>query len=180
MMCSENILLWNSNYWDVYLRRVNETIKLIRIFPLDYESMEEYIDNNHDIYAERQDAVYHWNTRDGYDEWRQDYSYNYDDYFCYDGDADVYYDDNDDCYTYDYIRTWSAETNDFRARGVVVQETVNAFNSDYLDGNFSYAQWMNDTVLLEKIGELYDNCVKFREYEEERRKPHWNVFSYYK
>ena len=180
MMCSENILLWNSNYWDVYLRRLNETIKLVRIFPLDYEYMEEFIDNNHDIYAERQDEVYHWNTRDGYDDWRSDYDYPYGDYFCYEGDADVYYDDNDDSYTYDYIRTRSAETNDFRAKGVVVQAVVDIFNGNFLDGNFSYAQWMNDTVLLEKIGELYDNCVKFRKYEEERRKPHWNVFNYYK
>ena len=179
MKCNENILLWHSDYWDVYLRRVNEQIKLIRIVPLDYEYMEEYIDNNNDIYSERQDAAYYWDTREGYDEWRSNYSYPYGDYFCYDDDTDSYYDRNDDYFTYDYIRTYVGDW-DFRDKSFVVQEVVDDFNSDYLDGNFSYAQWMNDTVLLEKIGELYDNCVKFREYEEERKKPHWNVFSYYK
>ena len=163
-----------SDYWDVWLKIMGDKIELKRMTALDYEYMEEYIDNNTDLLSEWQDDAYQWRTELGYDDRRQNYEYEYSDYFHYDGEVDIYYDENDNDCTWDYFypTQWSKEE--------ILDRVLRTFDDDYMAWNFEWAEWMNDNVFREKIWEYYDKCIKYEAEMEEKRKPHWSVFNYYK
>lgn len=166
--------IWYSDYGDVYIKRVGEKIELIRFTPLDYEYMEDYIRDNHDIRGEWQEDVWNWNTEMGYDDRVADYEYPYDDYFSYDSETDQYYEDGDDNTTWDYIYV-----NDF-TKEQVIERTMNLFEENYEEyWNFERAD-INELQLRNIIGDYYDKCKQCIQEREEARKPHWNVFNYYK
>lgn len=161
-----------SDYWDIWLKIMGDKMELKMVNPLDYEYMEEYIDNNSDLLSEWQDDAYHWNTELGYDEWRENYEYRYEDYFTYDGELDVYYDENDSDCTWDYFYPTEYSKEE------ILDKVLTVFEDTYNGWHFEYA--ITDTEFRNKIWEYYDECIKYKEEQEEKRKPHWNVFNYYK
>lgn len=170
----EALRLGYSDYWDIWLKRSWDAIEIERYHPLDYDYMEEYIDNNTDLLSEWQDAVYHWNTEESFSEWRQDYEYPYEDYFNYNSDTDEYYDENDSDYEYTY----------FYANGdkdAVVQQVIDEFDDTFLSWGFEFS-WdiHNYGELRDEIERLYDDCKEYEKEKEEAKKPHRDVFSYYK
>ena len=174
MALAEYEHIWSSDYWDIYLKRVGEKIQIIRYSPLDYEYMEDYINDNHDIRGEWQDDVWNWNTEMGYDEWREEYEYRYDDYFAFDSETGEYYDDNDDDTTRDYFYT------DRDSKEDVVEMVMGTFEDNYEGWSFSRTTGMDDARMRNIIRQYYDECVVYSKDREEAQKPHWNVFNYYK
>jgi hypothetical protein len=85
-----------SDYGVVYLERSGDRLKLIRYNPLDSEYMDDYMSDRVDIMSEWRDAVYNGDTEDSYEEFRDNYSYDYDDYFSYDSDTGEYYEEDED------------------------------------------------------------------------------------
>ena len=165
--------IWYSDYGDIFLKVVWERIMLKRYTALDYEYMEDYIRDNHNIREEWQDDVWNWNTEDWYDDWLQDYEYPYDDYFAYDNDTDEYYDEDSDDTMRDYFYV------DTHTKDEVIESIMNKFEENYNYWNFERAirdEWQ----LRILIGEYYDKCKQNIKEREERNKPHWNVFNYYK
>lgn len=146
---------------------------LKRFTPLDGDYMRDYIDENVDLLWERQNDVYNWWTEQGYDEWREDYEYEYDNYFTYDWDMDEYYDENDNDMTWDWFQTRDYSKED------VINRVMDAFEDEYNAWGFERAG-IDEAQLRQKIGEYYDNCRAYDEEIEEKKKPHWNAFSYYK
>lgn len=163
-----------SDYWDVYLKRIGEKIQLKRFTPVDFEYMEEYINDRVDFRSEWQDDVQSWYTEDWYDTWRDNYEYHYQDYFSYDDDTDQYYDYDSDDTLQDTFYT------DNHSKEDLVEEILDMFNNDYTYWHFERLDWMNVARLRTSIEEFYDNCREFAKEKEEARKPHWNVFNYYK
>lgn len=172
MNSTEVIKVGYSDYWDIWLKRIGDRIALKRITPLDYEYMEEYIDNNCDLLSEWQDDAYNWHTELGYDERRQNYEYRYDDWFSYDSDLDTYYDNNDNNYTYDYFYPTDHSKED------IINIVVDTFDDDYNVWNFE--EEINLDSFRETVWRFYDDCIKYREELEENKKPHWSAFNYYK
>lgn len=167
------IKIGSTDYWDVYLERAWDKIMLKRYRPLSYEYMEEYINENVDTLSERQDDVYNWHTELGYDEWMQNYEYQYWDYFRYDDAAGEYYDDDSDV-------EWDNFYPKDGSRERIIEMAVDYFNDDYQSWNFEWEAGINEQVLRVKIWEYYDECQNYMKELEEKRKPHWNVFNYYK
>lgn len=168
------IRIGSTDCWDVYLKRMGDRIVLKRYHPLDYEYMQQYIDENVDILGERQSDVYNWRTESGYDEWRQDYEYQYWDYFRYDTEAEEYFNDDDS------DTTWDDFYPEAHSREDIIEMAVGCFDENYLVWNFEWVAGMNEQVMREKIGQYYDECMQYLKELEEKRKPHWNVFNYYK
>ena len=162
-----------SDYGDIYIKRMGDKIVLKRITPLDYDYMRNYIDENADLLSEWQDDVYHWNTELGYEEWRDNYEYDYSEYFQHDSETDDYYDENETGTTWDYFYT------DRARKELTIENAMECFDDEYSTWNFEWAD-MNEQQLREKIGQYYDECIQYRNEIEERRKPHWNAFKYYK
>lgn len=171
----KSIKIGSTDYWDVLLKRMGDKIMLKRYHPLDYGYMQQYIDDNIDMLSEWQNDVYHWNTEQGYDEWRENYEYEYSDYFRYDSEEDEYYDEDDSDTTWDYF--YPSREND---KETIVDLVMDYFHNDYQVWNFDWYADMNEQVIREKIGQYYDECVQYTKELEEKRKPHWNAFSYYK
>lgn len=169
----EIIKVGYSDYWDIWLKRIGDRIQLKRVTPLDYDYMQEYIDNNVDLLSEWQEDAYNWRTELGYDERRQDYEYRYDDWFNYDGDLDTYYDENDSYYTYDYFYPTEREKDE------LIDLVVDVFDDEYNAWNFEMAE-INLDSFRETVWRFYDDCVKYKEEQEEKKKPHWSAFNYYK
>ena len=146
--------IWYSDYGDVYIKRVGEKIELIRFTPLDYEYMENYINENNDIRGEWQEDVWNWNTEMWFDEWRDDYEYPYGDYFAYDSDTDEYYDDSSDDTTrnYFYVDTYTKEQ--------VIESVIDEFEESYNYWNFERAD-INELQLRNIIGDYYDKCKQY-------------------
>jgi len=170
----KSIKIGSTDYWDVLLKRMGDKIMLKRYLPLDYDYMQQYIDDNIDMLSEWQNDVYHWNTEQGYDEWRQDYEYEYSDYFRYDSEEDEYYDEDDGNTTWDYF--YPKENS----RENIIEVIMDYFHDDYQVWNFEWEAGINEQVLRVKIWEYYDECQNYLKELEEKRKPHWNVFNYYK
>ena len=162
-----------SDYGDVLLKRMEDRIMLKRYSPLDYDYMQEYIDENSDLLSEWQDDAYNWRTELGYDDWRENYEYRYEDWFTYDSETDEYYDENDSNMTWDWFYL-----SDF-TKDRVIEQVMDVFYEEYQQWNFEWAD-INDQQLREKIGQYYDDCKQYKIELEERSKPHWNVFNYYK
>lgn len=171
---SRHIEIGSWDYWEVYLKRVWDSIYLKRVVALDYADMDEYIRDNHDILSEWQQEVYNWNTTDSYDDWLQDYEYPYGDYYEWDSDLNFYYDwDADDTLVYHWgTLNYTKEE--------MIERVINDFCDDFEDGYFEYSNGINDNRFRQLVGEYYDECVAYRQEREEARKPHWNCFSYYK
>lgn len=170
---NRSVQIGYSDYGDVYLKRCGNTIYLKRYTPVDYEYMEDYIDDNHDMRWEWQEDVWNWNTESGYDERRQNYEYDYDEYFCYDSDTDEYYDEWDnDFLLYNWGINW-------RTREEMIDTIMESFEDDFDTWGFEYSS-MNDNRFREIIWEYYDECVAWEEERIEAQKPHWNAFNYYK
>lgn len=167
------VKIWYSDYGDIWLKKAGDRIMLKRYTAVDYEFMEDYIRENHDILWEWQNEAYNWNTEMWYDEWLQDYEYPYDDYFCYDSDTEEYYndDDSDTMRDYFYVDGYTKEE--------VIENLIDRFDNDYVTWNFEWAN-MDETQMRRIIWEYYDDCMKRVTEREEARKPHWNVFNYYK
>lgn len=163
-----------SDYGDIILKRNWKEIEIERYHPLDYDYMDEYIDNNIDLLSEWQDAVYHWNTEESFNEWRQDYEYPYDDYFNYNGDTDEYYNENDGDYTYDYFCAVTTP------KDVLIQQFIETFEDSYDDWNFERGEIRGYNDLRETLSRFYDQCLEWQAEKEESQKPHWKAFSYYK
>lgn len=161
-----------SDYWDIWLKVMGDKIELLMANPLDYEYMEEYIDNNSDLLGEWQNDAYHWRTELGYDERRQNYEYQYSDYFNYDSELDIYYDENDSDCTWDYFYPTEYSKEE------ILERVLDVFEDTYNGWHFEWV--ITNTEFRNKIGEYYDECIKYKEEQEEKKKPHWNAFSYYK
>ena len=160
--------------WEIYLKRIEDRLMLKRYTPLDYDYMQEYIDNNVDLLGEWQEDVYHWNTEQGYDEWREDYEYRYDDYFTDDSDTGEYYDEND----WDMTRDWFY-TTDTTNKEDFIERVMDTFNEEYYRWNYERIE-MTEDRLRHIVWQYYDDCFKYKEELAERNKPHWKVFNYYK
>lgn len=169
MSCSDCFFIGNTDYGNIYLKRLPSRLMLKRFRPLDDEYMQEYIDNNADMLGEWQSDAYHWRTELGYDEWRENYDYEYSNWFTYDGETDTYYDENDSDTTYDnfYPKEYSKEQ--------IVDLIIDCFNDDYYDSSF---EGVNVQQLREKIGQFYDECLQYEKELADRNKPH--CFYYYK
>ncbi len=163
-----------SDYGVVYLERSGDRLKLIRYNPLDYEYMDDYMSDRVDIMSEWRDAVYNGDTEDSYEEYRNNYSYDYDDYFSYDSDTGEYYEEDEDWMTWDWFPSVAF------TKEQVIERVIDYFDDGYMDWNFEWAEWMNENVFREKIGEVYDICREYLKQQEEAKKPHWKAFSYYK
>lgn len=173
MNSRDYIKVWYSDYGDIFLKRIDTRLMLKRYSSVDYDYMQEYIDNNCDLLSEWQEDVYHWNTEDWYDEWRQDYEYRYEDYFAYDSDTDEYYDEDSDDITWDWFYTDGFNKEDF------IERVMDCFYENYQQWNFEWAD-VNEDRLREIIWKYYDDCITYKGELEERNKPHWKVFNYYK
>ena len=168
------VTVWYSDYGTIYLKRVDDRLMLKRFTPVDYDYMQEYIDNNCDLFSEWQEAVANWETESGYDSWREDYSYDYGNRFTQDNGTDEYYDDNDSDMTWDWFYT-----NEYD-KETTIERVMQIWNSDYFCWSFEWADRFDEHRFEQIIWELYDDCVEYRRQLEESRKPHWNVFKYYK
>lgn len=168
------VKIGTSDYGNVYLERSGDRLKLIRYNPLDYEYMDEYMSDRVDILSEWREAVYNGDTEDSYEEFRDGYSYDYGYYFQYDGDTGEYYEEDEDWMTWDWFPTMGF------TREQVIERVLSKFDEEYMYWDFGREEWMNDNVFREKIGEVYDICKEYLKQQEEAKKPHWNVFSYYK
>lgn len=162
-----------SDYWDVYIKRDRDKIELIRFTALEEDTMMDYIDSNVDLLSEWQDDAYHWRTELGYDDRKQNYEYQYSDYYQYDGIIGEYYDENETWMTRNYFYT------DSDSKETVIEKVMNLFDDDYMDWNFERAG-MDEQQLRETIWKYYDDCIQYAKELEERNKPHRNAFSYYK
>lgn len=167
------IKIWDSDMGNIYLKRIDNRLMLKRYTPLDYDYMNEYIENNADILGERQRAAYDWDTELGYDDWRENYEYDYWNWFTCDSDTDDYYDEND----WDMIRDWFyTETY---TKEQVIQNVIDCFNDTYYYWNFEWDN-IDEARFRQIIWEYYDECKLYKEQLEMAKKPHWNVFKYYK
>lgn len=174
-MSSRNYIhIGSSDMWEIYLKRIEDRLMLKRYTPVDYDYMQEYIDNNVDLLSEWQEDVYHWNTEDWYDEWREHYEYRYEDYFTYDSDTDEYYDDND----WDMTRDWFYTTDNTNKEDFI-ERVMDTFNEEYYRWNYERIE-MTEDRLRDIVWQYYDDCFKYKEELKERNKPHWKVFNYYK
>lgn len=172
---SDAIKIGYSDYWDVWLERSGSRLVLERYTPLDYEYMEDYIRDNCDLLGEWQDAVYHWRTEQWYDDWLSDYEYRYEDHFSYNGTTDEYYDEYSSDYEY-YTFEISHNT-----REEMLQNVIDSFNDDFNHWHFEYGWDIRAfNELREHILRMYDEWKEWDKEREERAKPHWQVFSYYK
>ena len=163
-----------SDYGDIYLKRIGERVILKRYTPLDYEYMEEYIRDNHDLRWEWQDDVWNWNTEQGFDERMQDYEYDYDSEFTYDSDTDEYYNEYDDETMYE---SWYSSELD---KEDLIERAMEYFGDELNDSSLTFVDITNENQLRVLIWEYYDECIAWSKEREERNKPHWNVFNYYK
>lgn len=168
-----SVRIWYSDYGDVWLKRERNKIQLKRFTPLDYDYMQEYIDENVDMLSEWQEAAYHGETEDSYEYWRENYDYSYWDYFSYDQDGDCYYNEDDNDMTWDWFDT-------DHDKDYVIEDVMWILNDDYIDWTGFTWDSMNENRFREIVGQYYDECKEFEKYMEEQRKPHWNAFSYYK
>ena len=166
--------LWCSDYGDVWLKRVGEKIYLMRYTPLDYEYMEEYISDRVDFRSEWQEDVWNWNTEDWYETWRDNYSYDYDEYFNWDSETGEYYQEDDDNTLWDSFITHQIPKDE------VVNRIMEYFDDDYSRWDFTRASDMDRVAMRNLVSEYYDNCIEKRRQMDEARKPHWNAFNYYK
>ena len=173
-MRNEYERLGTSDYGDIYLKRCGWRIVLKRFSPLDCGYMEDYINENHDIRGEWQEDVWNWNTEQGFDEWREDYSYEYSEYFSYDNETDEYYDEDSSDTLRDYFYPERASKEE------IISQVMEYFDNDYSSGNFEMDSDMDWQRIRELIGEYYDKCKQYLKELEESKKPHWNVFNYYK
>lgn len=174
MSGQEYLVIGNTDYYSVYLIREWSYITLKRMTEKSYEEMEEYIRDNADLESEWRDAVYNWNTEQWFDSWLSDYEYYYWDYFQYDNVVDIYYDEEDNDYTCDDFNIHSRENKeDF------VNEVMGYFDEYYNTSNLEFEEVQYDQ-LRDKINEYYDKVVAYEKEREERNKPHWQAFSYYK
>lgn len=173
MIGRDYIKVGYSDYGDIFLKRMEDRIMLKRYSSLDYDYMQEYIDENSNLLDEWQDAAYHWRTELGYDDWRENHEYRYEDWFTYDSETDEYYDENDSNMTWNWFYL-----SDF-TKDRVIEQVMDVFYEEYQQWNFGWAD-INDQQLREKIGQYYDECKQYKIELEERNKPHWNVFNYYK
>lgn len=175
MYSSECVKVGETDIGTVYIKRIRDYVQLKRYTMLDDDYMVDYIDSNSDLLSQWQDDAYHWRTEDSFDKWRQDYDYCYSDFFTYDSDTDEYYDEDDS----DYMRD-NFNPDNFESKEELIDRLMEYFNDEYNRWNLSWEEIRNEDELRNMAGLLYDNCIKYREEEEERRKPHWNVFNYYK
>lgn len=166
--------LGTSDYGNIYLKRIGDRIQLKRFDPLDAEFMDDYMSDRVDIRGEWQNAVYNWDTDLGYDEYRDNYEYDYGDYFYYDNEEWEWYDEDEDWMTWDYFNVGEHE------KDYVIERVLERFDSQYIDWNFEWEPWMNENRIRELVSEAYDECKERIKQQEEARKPHWNVFNYYK
>lgn len=174
-MSSRNyVRIGSSDMWEIYLKRIEDRLMLKRYTPVDYDYMQEYIDNNVDLLDEWREDVSNWYTEDWYDEWREHYEYHYDDYFTYDSDLDEYYDEND----WDMTRDWFY-TTDTTNKEDFIERVMDTFNEEYFRWNYERIE-MTEDRLREIVWQYYDDCFKYKEELKERNKPHWKVFNYYK
>lgn len=173
-MRSEWIRIGYSDYGDVYLKRIGEKIQIKQYTPLDYDYMESYIRDNADALGEWQTEVYNWRTELGFDEWRENYDYDYGNWFSYDDEMDEYYDNDNSDTTWDYF--YPTE----RSEDVIIEQVMSIFENDYNCRSFEWDSNMNEQLLREKISEYYNKCEQYEKELEESRKPHYNAFSYYK
>lgn len=174
-MSSRNYIhIGSSDMWDIYLKRIEDRLMLKRYTSLDYDYMQEYIDNNVDLLDEWRESVSNWYTEEWYDDWREGYEYHYDDYFTYDSDTDEYYDEND----WDMTRDWFY-TTDNTDKEEFIERVMDTFNEEYFRWNYE-RNGMTEDRLREIVWQYYDDCFKYREELKERNKPHWKVFNYYK
>lgn len=164
----------SSNLWQIYLERVEHRIYIKRRLEVNYETMEDYIDNQEDKHSQWQDDVRNGRTDDSYEEWLNDYEYPYSDYYCYDHYLDIYYDENDESNTHDSI--------DCRYNGedLAVENLMNDFHSYYDGDNFEFENGMNEDIMEEKIRQMYKDYFIWKEEQDRLSKPHWNAFDYYK
>lgn len=165
--------VWYTDYGDVVLKRCGDRLYLKKYTPLDYEWMEEYIRDNHDTLWERQESVYNWHTQDSYNDRISEYEYPYDDYFEYDSETEEYYDSDDGDYSEDY---WNLR--EFDNEDDCLAQILEMFDDGYNTWNFEYAHNQND--FWDKIRKFYEDAVEYKAEQEERAKPHWQVFNYYK
>lgn len=172
----EYVLIGSGDYGYTYLKRINDRIQLKKYVILDYEYMEDYIRDNHDTLSDWQNDAYNWRTEESYNEWLGNYEYPYEDYFDYDSDTWDYYDSNADDTTRDFFDYDLGIEND---RERVVDRVIEVFYDAYYDNWFHYND-LNENSFRELIGNFYDSCLKRKTQEEERQKPHWQAFSYYK
>lgn len=174
MSSREYIQIGSSDMWEIYLKRIEDRLMLKRYTPLDYDYMQEYIDNNVDLLDEWREDVSNWYTEDWYDEWREHYEYRYDDYFTDDSDTGEYYDEND----WDMTRDWFY-TTDNTNKEEFIERVMDTFNEEYYRWNYERIE-MTEDRLRDIIWQYYDDCFKYKEELAERNKPHWKVFNYYK
>lgn len=164
----------SSDYWEIYLKRDRDRIELLRYNPLNYEDMEDYINNQISICDEWREAVYNWHTEESFDSRAQNYDYQYEDYFTFDSDTCDYYDEDWD----DTLR--ETKSIDYYSLDEMVDIMMDAFDNDYYTGHFEYEDYMDRATLESLIKSYYKECEDYQEWIKEQRKPHWNAFSYYK
>ena len=174
MTRNEALRLGYSDYWDIWLKRSWDAIELERYHPLDYEYMEDYINDRTDTLDAWRDDVYNWNTTQSYDDWLSDYEYPYEDYFNYNSDTDESYDENDSDYEYTYYYAHSD-------KDVIIQQVIEEFDENFAEWHFEFG-WdiHNYGELRDEIARLYDDCKEYEKQRDEAKKPHRDVFSYYK
>ena len=166
----EGKLIGHCDNTDIYITVSGDRIRLLSVNTLDYSYMQEYIDNNTDRYQEWKDAVADGGCEDGYETFRDNYEYNYESWFDYNSEADIYYDSNDsdtETYTFDPSRYASPVR--------MLDTIINDFNNLY--GNPEYTDWRNEWILRATLVEWVNSVY---EYEKERNTQHYNVYKYYK
>lgn len=171
---SSSARIWFSDYGDIYLKRIQDRIQLKRYTPLDNDYMNEYCADNVDVFAEWQEDVANWNTEDWYESYRDSYEYDYDAYFSWDSDNEEWYDWEADDMTWDYIDTRN------HTKQEVIDMVLETFDENYYYWNFQWESGLTREALASMVAQLYDNCEEYAKDIEESKKPHWNVFSYYK
>jgi len=174
MSGQEFLVIGNTDYYSVYLIREWDYITLKRMTEKNYEEMEEYIRENADLESEWRDAVHNWDTEQWFDSWVEDYDYYYWDYFQYDNVVDIYYDEEDNDYLCDDFNIHSYDSKED-----CIDNVMEYFDEYYYTNSLEFSDiWYNE--LRDKISEYYDKVVAYGKEREERSKPHWKAFSYYK
>lgn len=173
MSGQEFLVIGNTDYYSVYLIREWDYITLKRMTEKTYEEMEEYIRDSWDLESEWRNDVYYWNTEEWFDSWLNDYSYDYWNYYEYDNVVDIYYSEDDD-YLCDDFRV-----DEYSDKEWFIDNVMEYFDEYYYTNNLEFSDiWYNE--LRDKISEYYDKIITYKKEREEAKKPHWNVFNYYK
>lgn len=160
-MACDSMRIWYTNRTDVFLFVDWNDIWILSASPMDYDDMRDYIDSTWVVAEDWRYDVEHWNTEDSLESYREDYDYQYSDYYTYDSACDIYYNEDDD---YEY-NCWDAETNN------LADEIL-----DWIEYNINISWDVTIDEFRARVEEFADKVAEQRE----RQKNKYRVYAYYK